>query len=106
MDNLVYQRDNVEEACTALRIPSSKSPRLSSMVRSATLTFWQPPAIARLVEISGMPFIRGACLGDSMGLGKTWEAISFMLKVSISVPYQRHLQTNLYRGRRITTARL
>lgn len=82
LDNLQYQRDKVEEACAKLNIESPSYPRLQSMVRSATLKFWQPPAIWRLREIAQTGYLRGACLGDSMGLGKTWETIAFILKVS------------------------
>ncbi|KAE8152917.1 P-loop containing nucleoside triphosphate hydrolase protein [Aspergillus avenaceus] len=81
MDNTDYQRDNHEEACRILQIENPHSPRMRSMKESATFKFWQPVAIARILEIRADPWLRGAILGDSVGLGKTWEAIGVMLKI-------------------------
>ena len=81
LDNPEYQIDNHEEACQILKIANHRVPRMRSMNRSAVLKFWQPVAIARLLDIRANTMVRGAILGDSVGLGKTWEAIALMLKV-------------------------
>ncbi|GAB1199547.1 hypothetical protein APSETT444_008897 [Aspergillus pseudonomiae] len=81
LDNPEYQIDNHEEACQILKIANPRVPRMRSMNRSAVLKFWQPVAIARLLDIRANTMVRGAILGDSVGLGKTWEAIALMLKI-------------------------
>ncbi|RAL01276.1 putative DNA repair helicase rad5,16 [Aspergillus ibericus CBS 121593] len=81
LDNLDYQREDHKLACQVLRIENPRVPRMRSMNRSAVLKFWQPVAIARILEIRQIPFLRGAILGDSVGLGKTWETIAIMLKI-------------------------
>ncbi|KAE8133508.1 P-loop containing nucleoside triphosphate hydrolase protein [Aspergillus pseudotamarii] len=67
LDNHEYQINNHEEACQILKIANPRTPRMRSMNRSVVLKFWQP--------------VRGAILGDSVGLGKTWMAIGVMLKI-------------------------
>lgn len=80
-DNLLYQRDNHREACAILKIKNPDKPRMRSMDRGALLQFWQPTAIAGLLEVRAKRNLRGAVLGDTVGLGKTWEAVGFILKV-------------------------
>lgn len=46
------------------------------MNRGALLQFWQPTAIAELLEIRAKDKLRGAVLGDTVGLGKKWEGQS------------------------------
>ncbi|PYI11513.1 putative DNA repair helicase rad5,16 [Aspergillus sclerotiicarbonarius CBS 121057] len=81
LDNRDYQREDHKYACHILRITNPRVPRMRSMNRSAVLKFWQPVAIARILEIRQIPYLRGAILGDSVGLGKTWETIAIMLKI-------------------------
>ena len=80
-DNLLYQRQNHTAACHTLNIKHPDNPRMRWMNRGALLQFWQPTAIAGLLEIQAKPNLRGAVLGDTVGLGKTWEAVGFILKV-------------------------
>jgi hypothetical protein len=80
-DNLLYQRENHREACVMLNIKNPEKPRMRSMNRGALLQFWQPTAIAGLLEVQAKGNLRGAVLGDTVGLGKTWEAVGFILKV-------------------------
>lgn len=82
LDNQNYQRENHEEACGALGIKDPVSPRLSSMVRSAVFKFWQPVAINAIRHFDEETSLRGVILADSVGLGKTWETIGFILYVS------------------------
>ena len=89
-NNINFQRENHEEACRNLGIPSLDECRLPRMYPSASLRFWQPVAINALAEISERPFLRGAILGDAMGLGKTWEATAFILHVSIGSLYKAY----------------
>ncbi|RAQ41734.1 DNA repair helicase rad5 [Aspergillus flavus] len=84
LDNLEYQINNHEEACQILKIANPRAPRMRSMNRSVALKFWQPVAVARLLDIRSNTKVRGAILGDSVGLGKTWVAIAVMLKVCIA----------------------
>ncbi|PIG82089.1 DNA repair helicase rad5 [Aspergillus arachidicola] len=81
LDNYEYQINNHEEACQVLKIANPRTPRMRSMNRSVVLKFWQPVAIARLLDIRANTKVRGAILGDSVGLGKTWVAIAVMLKI-------------------------
>ncbi|KAB8226196.1 P-loop containing nucleoside triphosphate hydrolase protein [Aspergillus novoparasiticus] len=67
LDNYEYQK--------------KQSRRGLSMNQSVVLKFWQPVAIARLLDIRANTKVRGAILGDSVGLGKTWVAIAVMLKI-------------------------
>lgn len=85
-DNKQYQRDNHLEACRQLRISNASVPRMQSMNRPAVFKHWQPVAIAAISEIREKPYLRGAVLGDTVGLGKTWEAIGVLLNVSLVQP--------------------
>lgn len=51
------------------------------MNRGALLQFWQTTAIAGLLEARAKGNLRGAVLGDTVRVGKTWEAVGFILKV-------------------------
>lgn len=55
---------------------------MSSMIRTATFKHWQPVAIAAMHEILQRDYLHGVVLGDTVGLGKTWEAVGFLLHVS------------------------
>lgn len=83
LDNREYQRENHAEACRLLKISESGALRMRSMNRTATFKQWQPVAIAAMHEILQKDYIRGVVLGDTVGLGKTWEAVGFLLHVSI-----------------------
>ncbi|KAE8357873.1 P-loop containing nucleoside triphosphate hydrolase protein [Aspergillus caelatus] len=78
-DNKEYQRENHEEACQRLNIPASSHPRLPNMHAGAMLKYWQPVAINALAEMKASGHVKGAILGDSVGLGKTWEAVGFLM---------------------------
>ncbi|KAB8248453.1 hypothetical protein BDV35DRAFT_162042 [Aspergillus flavus] len=75
LDNEILQPDNHEQACERWGILGPASPRLPGMVRRAVLKFWQPCANRRIMEIMLSKQTRGGMIADSMGLGKTWEAI-------------------------------
>lgn len=93
LENLSYQRENHEQACQTLEIPNTALPRIKGVSRSVLLKFWQPVAIAALLQMYQKPCLRGAILADAMGLGKTWETIGFVLRVS-RVSCVRLFQTN------------
>lgn len=80
-DNIDYQRDNLEEACDLLGIANKGCLRQPGMLISQELKFWQPPAIARLLEIEDDYHLKGAILADAVGLGKTWTTTGFLLHV-------------------------
>ncbi|KAF4155579.1 hypothetical protein CNMCM6069_007880 [Aspergillus lentulus] len=66
---------------------------MRSMNRGALLQFWQLTAIAGLLEIRAKDKLRGAVLGDTVGLGKKWEGqvlagIQLKLKLKGSSPRQ------------------
>ena len=77
-DNRMYQRQN-HEACESLQIANPNAPKLRSMNRSAALKSWQPVAIAAILQMREGSFLKGAILGDRVGLGKTWEALGYYL---------------------------
>ncbi|KAI9931086.1 hypothetical protein MW887_010743 [Aspergillus wentii] len=58
------------------------------------LKFWQPVAIAAIIEIRDKTYLSGAVLGDPVGLGKTWEAVGVILHVSNPSPRKRLSQTD------------
>ena len=82
LDNRDYQRENHFEACRVLKINEHRALRMSSMNRTATFKQWQPVAIAAMHQILHHDYLRGVVLGDTVGLGKTWEAVGFLLHVS------------------------
>lgn len=88
LDNRDYQRENHSEACQVLGINENRALRMSSMNRTATFKHWQPVAIAAMHEILRRDYLHGVVLGDTVGLGKTWEAVGFLLHVS------QHLSTS------------
>lgn len=49
------------------------------MNRGVVLKFWQLTAITSLLETRRKANLIGAVLGDTVGLGKTWETVGFML---------------------------
>ena len=60
-------------------------PRFECMPLNISFKFWQVVAIAKLREfIQGG--LSGALLCDTMGLGKTWEVVGFILAVSFHHP--------------------
>jgi hypothetical protein len=82
LDNIDYQREDHIRACQLLNIADETIPRMKSMLRSLTLKFWQPVCIAALIDMMEIDFMKGAILSDSVGLGKTWEALGVILHVS------------------------
>lgn len=82
IDNKDYQRDDHEQACHFLGIRNPAVPRLLYMNRAAVLKHWQPVAIAGIVRMREVDYLRGGVLGDHVGLGKTWEAVGVLLYVS------------------------
>ena len=81
LDAEEYQFDNEDEACANLDINKS-NPRLKGMLRCTALKFWQPVCINRVVEIMLAGLVLGAIIADVVGVGKTWEAVGFLLHVS------------------------
>lgn len=61
------------------------------MRRNTKLEPWQVLGVAKLLEMretkrkSGRPMQRGAFLADVMGLGKTFEAIAYILEVRTGI---------------------
>ncbi|PYH75137.1 uncharacterized protein BO88DRAFT_328807, partial [Aspergillus vadensis CBS 113365] len=75
-----YQCDNEDEACANLGI-KKENPRLGGMIRGTALMFWQPVCINRIMEIMALGLVLGAIIADVVGVGKTWEAVGFLLHV-------------------------
>ncbi|PYH34632.1 uncharacterized protein BO87DRAFT_435891 [Aspergillus neoniger CBS 115656] len=83
LNNEQFQRDNHEEACEKLDISDPKTPHLKGMVGSAILKFWQVVAVWWLIEIMASRLTKGAILADAVGLGKTYEAIAFIIALTL-----------------------
>ncbi|PWY66464.1 putative DNA repair helicase rad5,16, partial [Aspergillus heteromorphus CBS 117.55] len=79
LDAQEYQFDNHEEACRNLGIVDKANPRIKGMQRGQELKFWQPVCINRVAEIMRLDLLRGAIIADVVGVGKTWEAVAFLL---------------------------
>ncbi|PWY62388.1 P-loop containing nucleoside triphosphate hydrolase protein, partial [Aspergillus heteromorphus CBS 117.55] len=82
LDAQEYQFDNHEEACRNLGIVDKANPRIKGMQRGQELKFWQPVCINRVAEIMRLDLLRGAIIADVVGVGKTWEAVAFLLHVT------------------------
>jgi hypothetical protein len=80
-DNVLYQRENHAEACKHLDIPNPDIPRMKGMRPSVVLKFWQAVAIYALLLFEAKHHLRGAIIGDVVGLGKTWVVIGYLLAV-------------------------
>lgn len=91
LDAREYQCDNEDGACANLGI--KENPRLGRMIRGTALMFWQPVCINRIMEIMALGLVLGAIIADVVGVGKTWEAVGFLLHVStLSESSERLLQ--------------
>ncbi|GAA85914.1 hypothetical protein AKAW_04028 [Aspergillus luchuensis IFO 4308] len=75
-----YQCDNEDEACANLGI-KKENPQLGGMIRGTALVFWQPVCINRIMETMTLGLVLGAIIADVVGVGKTWEAVGFLLYV-------------------------
>ncbi|GAT28035.1 hypothetical protein RIB2604_02501100 [Aspergillus luchuensis] len=73
-----YQCDNEDEACANLGI-KKENPQLGGMIRGTALVFWQPVCINRIMETMTLGLVLGAIIADVVGVGKTWEAVGFLL---------------------------
>lgn len=52
--------------------------------------FWQPVCINRIMEIMTLGLVLVAIIADVVGVGKTWEAVGFLLHVNtLSEPSER-----------------
>ena len=97
LDNLLFQREDLEDACKLLSIPWEGEQtifRTPHMSLSTQLEFWQPVAVKVIIDFTTQePALGGCILADMMGLGKTWVIICFLLWVSaLTVPVHRRLQ--------------
>ena len=82
LDNHDYQHENHSKACHVLKINEHRALHMSSMNRTATFKQWQPVAIAAMHQILHHDYLHRVVLGDTVGLGKMWEAVGFLLHVS------------------------
>ncbi|KAE8164621.1 SNF2 family N-terminal domain-containing protein [Aspergillus tamarii] len=80
-NNRDFQREDHDMACSMLGIENTKVCRIRGMRRSACLKFWQPVIVWALFEMRFKAYLKGCILADSVGLGKTWEALAFILKI-------------------------
>ncbi|QRD85753.1 hypothetical protein F9C07_2104639 [Aspergillus flavus] len=67
-----FSRKDHDVACSMLGIENSDLCRIKGMRRSASLKFWQP-ALVWAWEFNRR--LQSCILVDSVGLGKTWEAV-------------------------------
>ncbi|KAL4744246.1 hypothetical protein BDW72DRAFT_188978, partial [Aspergillus terricola var. indicus] len=79
LDNPELQRENHEEACAALGIDDLDRPKLKGMRISAVLRFWQLVAINMIREFVENLYLSSAILANSIGLGKTWTTVGYLL---------------------------
>ncbi|KAL8882511.1 MAG: hypothetical protein Q9198_000508 [Flavoplaca austrocitrina] len=80
MENEDFQRENHVEACQKLGIENPLRPQLKSMSRQTKFEFWQPVGLQAIIDFEDGKWLRGAILADSMGLGKTFIAASYILR--------------------------
>jgi hypothetical protein len=52
------------------------------MRKSVVLKFWQPVGVNAIMDFEANPHLRGCMFADSVGLGKTWTLIGYLLAVS------------------------
>lgn len=106
MDNSQYQPHDFDAAVSQMDLTAPEDDEVSTikirhryMRSNCSLEPWQVLGVARLLEIrearqNDVPLSTGAFLGDVMGLGKTYQAIVYMLEVSAKpsgVKYFRNL---------------
>lgn len=94
LDDVATQPQGHEQACARMGIDRPENPRYNSMAVNKVFKFWQVVAfdwIHRTKDIG----LNGVLLCDSMGLGKTWEMVGFMLSVSLVNASICHLLTHL-----------
>ena len=97
MDNILFQREDLEAACELLDIPWNGDNtvfRTNDMSLSTKMEFWQPVAVKAIADfVDQQPALGGCVLADMMGIGKTWVVISFLMLVSaLTVPVPGRLQ--------------
>ena len=95
MDNVLFQREDLEAACELLSIPWNGENtifRTNQMSLSTKMEFWQPVAVKAIADfVDQEPALGGCVLADMMGIGKTWVVICFLMLVgALTVP--RRLQ--------------
>jgi SNF2 family DNA or RNA helicase len=91
-DDMDLQRDNTEEAYLNLGIlPNANPPKMPGMRPNIALEHWQPLVANAMLESLKDPLLTGHLNADDVGLGKTFEAIAFLLKVSNSMARLRKL---------------
>lgn len=88
-DNKAYQREDHIKACEVLGIQNPDALKISHMNQSVSFKYWQLVAIAGIANIHQQDYLQGAMLGDTISLGKTWEAISLLLHVSYLTPSKK-----------------
>ena len=81
-DNKAYQCEDHTDACHVLIIWNPDAPKIARMNCSATFKYWQSVAIAGIAAIRHWNYLRGAVLGDTVGLGKTWEVFGLLMHIS------------------------
>ena len=88
LDNVLYQRDNLEASCQRLGIDYQGRDQTRYHIKGMAFTqqfqYWQPVAINWLLELQANPNVRGGIIADYMGIGKTYEAIGFLVAVGTS----------------------
>ena len=100
LDNLAYQRENIAEACDRLGIywdgPENTILRIPGMAISKQMSFWQVVGVKCLLDFLADTMIRGFILGDTVGLGKTWTVIIFLLQVRRSESFAKSFMSFLH----------
>ena len=81
LENAECERDGLAEHCQLLNIRDFKKPFIAGMSPTLILKFWQPIAVAFILE-KERSFMRGCIIADQVGLGKTFEVLAALLIVS------------------------
>lgn len=84
LENAECERDGLATHCQSLNITDLRKPFIRGMSPTLTLKFWQPIAVAFILEKEKF-FTKGCLTSDQVGLGKTFELLAALLVVSFQL---------------------
>ncbi|KAE8319878.1 hypothetical protein BDV41DRAFT_172683 [Aspergillus transmontanensis] len=79
-----FQQEEHDIAYSILGFENPDLCRIRGLHRSASLKFCQPVFVWALCEMRFKHFLKGCILADSVRLGKTWEAVTYLLRLAPS----------------------
>ena len=84
LENAECERNGLATHCQSLNITDSRKPFIRGMSPTLTLKFWQPIAVAFILE-KEKSFMKGCLISDQVGFGKTLELLAALLVVSFPI---------------------